>query len=48
MEDGLISRKEFLEYANSTGFNDEAMTSLASWDVLDLWANWQGACIDDG
>ena len=24
------------------------MTSLAAWDNADLWANWQGACIDDG
>ncbi|CBK75719.1 MULTISPECIES: hypothetical protein [Clostridia] len=24
------------------------MTALASWDISDLWANWQGACINSG
>ena len=42
------NKEEFVAYANSTGFSEEAMTSLAAWDVADLWANWQGACIDNG
>jgi hypothetical protein len=42
------NKEEFVAYANSTGFSEENMTSLAAWDSADLWANWQGACIDDG
>ena len=42
------NKEEFVAYANSTGFSEEGMTSLAAWDNADLWANWQGACIDNG
>ena len=42
------NKEEFVAYANSTGFSEEGMTSLAAWDIADLWANWQGACIDNG
>ncbi len=42
------NKEEFLAYANSTGFSEEELTSLASWDISDLWANYQGACIADG
>ena len=42
------SKEEFIAYANKTGFNEEEMTALASWNISDLWANWQGACINSG
>ncbi len=48
-DNNLCSNKEeFIAYANNTGFNQEEMTALASWDISDLWANWQGACINNG
>ena len=42
------NKEEFIAYVNNTGFNEEEMTALASWDITDLWANWQGACINSG
>ena len=48
-DNNLCSNKEeLIAYANNTGFNQEEMTALASWDISDLWANWQGACINSG
>ena len=42
------NKEEFLAYVDSTGFSDEDIESLAAWNLSDLWANWQGACIADG
>lgn len=49
-EDGTLceNKEDFIEYATNVGFDQSYYDSLEEWSLEDLWANYQGAMLDNG
>ena len=42
------TKEDFIEYATNVGFDQSYYDSLEEWSQEDLWANYQGAMLDNG
>ncbi|MBP5324542.1 MAG: hypothetical protein J6Y86_03495 [Pseudobutyrivibrio sp.] len=49
-EEGTLceNKEDFIEYATNVGFDQSYYDSLEEWSQEDLWANYQGAMLDNG